>query len=60
MILSAEAKEAAEKICRRLQLGSKLSEIVESKEDACALFDLYKNEQYLLTEYNGKFCVSSS
>jgi hypothetical protein len=60
MILSAEAKEAAEKICRRLQLGSKLSEIVENKEDVCALFDLYKSEQYLLTEYNGKFCVSSS
>jgi hypothetical protein len=44
----------------KLQLGSKLSEIVENKEDVCALFDLYKSEQYLLTEYNGKFCVSSS
>ncbi|TVU13468.1 hypothetical protein EJB05_40526, partial [Eragrostis curvula] len=56
-ILSAEAKDAANKICRRLQLGSKLSEIVENKEDACALFELYKNEQYLLTEYRGKFCI---
>lgn len=56
-ILSAEAKDAADTICRRLQLGSKLSEIVEDKEDAYALFDLYKNEQYLLTDYKGKFCV---
>jgi hypothetical protein len=59
-ILSAEAKDAADRICWRLQLGSKLSEIIETKEDACALFDLYKNEQYLLTDYKGKFCVSSS
>ncbi|RLM66642.1 protein root UVB sensitive 1, chloroplastic [Panicum miliaceum] len=56
-ILSAEAKDAADRICRRLQLGSKLSEIIETKEDACALFDLYKNEQYLLTDYKGKFCI---
>uniref|UniRef100_A0A0D9W389 DUF647 domain-containing protein n=1 Tax=Leersia perrieri TaxID=77586 RepID=A0A0D9W389_9ORYZ len=56
-ILSPEAKNAAEIICRRLQLGSKLSEIIEKKEDACALFDLYKDEQYLLTDYKGKFCV---
>lgn len=60
IILSAEAKDAADRICRRLQFGSKLSEIIENKEDACALFDLYKNEQYLLTDYKGKFCVSSS
>lgn len=57
IILSAEAKDAADRICRRLQFGSKLSEIIENKEDACALFDLYKNEQYLLTDYKGKFCV---
>ncbi|XP_015691394.2 protein root UVB sensitive 1, chloroplastic [Oryza brachyantha] len=56
-ILSPEAKDTAEIICRRLQLGSKLSEIIENKEDACALFDLYKNEQYILTDYKGKFCV---
>ncbi|CAO2034451.1 unnamed protein product [Urochloa humidicola] len=56
-ILSAEAKDAADRICRRLQLGSKLSEIIESKEDACALFDLYKNEQYLLMNCKGKFCI---
>nr|CAB3484081.1 unnamed protein product [Digitaria exilis] len=55
--VSQEAKDAADKICRRLQLGSKLSEIIESKEDACALFDLYKNEQYLLTDYKGKYCI---
>ena len=58
--LSAEAKDAADRICRRLQLGSKLSEIVENKEDAYALVDLYKDEQYLLTDYKGKFCVSPS
>lgn len=56
-ILSAEAKDAADRICRRLQLGSKLSEIIDNEEDACALFDLYKDEQYLLLEYKGKFCV---
>ncbi|XP_066315645.1 protein root UVB sensitive 1, chloroplastic-like [Miscanthus floridulus] len=56
-ILSAEAKDAADRICRRLQMGSKISEIIESKEDACALFDLYKNEQYLLMDYKGKFCI---
>ncbi|KAL6650499.1 hypothetical protein ACP70R_009424 [Stipagrostis hirtigluma subsp. patula] len=56
-ILSTEAKDAADRICQRLQLGSKLSEITESKEDVCALLDLYKNEQYLLTSYKGNFCV---
>uniref|UniRef100_A0ACD5UA94 Uncharacterized protein n=1 Tax=Avena sativa TaxID=4498 RepID=A0ACD5UA94_AVESA len=56
-ILSAEAKDAADTICRRLQLGSKLSEIIENKEDAHALFDLYKDEQYLVTDYKGKFCI---
>uniref|UniRef100_A0A0A9D499 Protein root UVB sensitive/RUS domain-containing protein n=1 Tax=Arundo donax TaxID=35708 RepID=A0A0A9D499_ARUDO len=58
-ILSAEAKDAADRICRRLQLGSKLSEIIETKEDAHALFDLYKNKQYLLMNYKGKFLYCS-
>lgn len=57
-VLSAEAKDAAANIERRLQLGSKLSEIVTNREDAHALFDLYKDEGYILAEYGGKFCVS--
>lgn len=56
-ILSAEAKEAAVEICRRIQLGSKLSEAVESEDDALALFDLFKNEGYLLTEKQGRYHV---
>ncbi|XP_054775927.1 protein root UVB sensitive 1, chloroplastic isoform X1 [Prosopis cineraria] len=56
-ILSSEAKDAAAEIESRLQLGSKLSEIVNSWEDALALFGLYKNEGYILSEHMGKFCV---
>ncbi|KAK7367154.1 hypothetical protein VNO80_09163 [Phaseolus coccineus] len=55
--LSSEAKDAAAEIERRLQLGSKLSEIVNGKEDVLALFRLYKNEEYILSEHMGKFCV---
>ncbi|KAK7309439.1 hypothetical protein RJT34_06167 [Clitoria ternatea] len=55
--LSSEAKDAAAEIEHRLQLGSKLSEIVNCKEDALALFGLYKNEGYILSEHMGKFCV---
>jgi len=58
MALSSEAKDAAAEIERRLQLGSKLSEIVKGKEDVVALFGLYKNEGYILSEHMGKFCVS--
>ncbi|XP_073101671.1 protein root UVB sensitive 1, chloroplastic isoform X2 [Elaeis guineensis] len=56
-ILSADAKVAASEICRRLQLGSKLSDVINRKEDAFALFDLFKNEGYLLTVNGGRFCV---
>ncbi|XP_076912903.1 protein root UVB sensitive 1, chloroplastic-like [Bidens hawaiensis] len=56
-LLSPEAKEAAANIGQRLELGSKLSEMVKTKTDAHALLELYKNEGYILTEQNGKFCV---
>ncbi|KAK1273088.1 hypothetical protein QJS04_geneDACA012274 [Acorus gramineus] len=56
-ILSAEAKYAAALIDRRLQLGSKLSEVVTNKEDALALIDLFSDEGYMLAERKGKFCV---
>ncbi|KAJ3681843.1 hypothetical protein LUZ60_014416 [Juncus effusus] len=56
-ILSKEAKDASAEICRRLELGSKLSEIIRNKEDAIALFELYKDEGYLLAENQGKFYV---
>ncbi|KAK7252603.1 hypothetical protein RIF29_36673 [Crotalaria pallida] len=55
--LSSEAKDAASEVERRLQLGSALSEIVNSKEDVLALFKLYKNEGYILSEHMGKFCI---
>ncbi|CAI9095028.1 OLC1v1030880C1 [Oldenlandia corymbosa var. corymbosa] len=57
-ILSVEAKDAAAKIERRLQLGSKLSDIVQNREDAHALFELYKDEGYILADYEGRFCVA--
>ncbi|KAM7271816.1 hypothetical protein ACFE04_031030 [Oxalis oulophora] len=57
VVLSPEAKEAASEIEQRLQLGSKLSDVVTSKEDVMALFTLYKNEGYILTEHKGNFCV---
>ncbi|XP_058777633.1 protein root UVB sensitive 1, chloroplastic-like [Vicia villosa] len=56
-VLSSEAKDAAVEIENRLQLGSKLSEIINNKEEVLALFSLYKNEGYLLSEHGGKFCV---
>ncbi|XP_028795238.1 protein root UVB sensitive 1, chloroplastic [Neltuma alba] len=56
-VLSSQAKDAAAEIERRLQLGSKLSEIINSGEDALALFGLYKSEGYMLSEHMGKFCV---
>ncbi|GAU28071.1 hypothetical protein TSUD_223120 [Trifolium subterraneum] len=57
IVLSSEAKDAAVEIESRLQLGSKLSEIINNKEEVLALFSLYKNEGYILSEHTGKFCV---
>ncbi|XVF52135.1 hypothetical protein PTKIN_Ptkin04bG0240300 [Pterospermum kingtungense] len=57
VVLSSEGKQAAAEIGHRLQLGSKLSDIVSNREDALALFSLYKDEGYILTEQEGKFCV---
>lgn len=56
-VLSPDANDAAFHIDRRLQLGSKLSDVVRSKEDAIALFNLYKDEGYILTELEGRYCV---
>ncbi|KAG2329870.1 hypothetical protein Bca52824_001050 [Brassica carinata] len=56
-VLSSEAKTAAADIEERLQLGSKLSEVIHNKEEAIALFDLYRDEGYILTEHKGRFCV---
>ncbi|KAG7633429.1 Root UVB sensitive family [Arabidopsis suecica] len=56
-VLSSEAKAAAADIEERLQLGSKLSDVIHNKEEAIALFDLYRNEGYILTEHRGRFCV---
>lgn len=56
-VLSSEAKVAAANIDCRLQLGSKLSNIVESEDAAVALFDLYKDEGYMLMEHQGRYCV---
>lgn len=58
-LLSVEAKVAAAEIEGRLQLGSKLSDIITRKGDAIGLFDLYKDEGYLLLEHRRKFCVST-
>ncbi|XWS49350.1 hypothetical protein CRYUN_Cryun13aG0156300 [Craigia yunnanensis] len=57
VVPSSEAKQAAAEIEHRLQLESKLSDIVNDKEDALAVFSLYKDEGYILTEQKGKFCV---
>ncbi|KAL6985595.1 Protein root UVB sensitive 1, chloroplastic [Sarracenia purpurea var. burkii] len=56
-VLSGEAKDAAANIEGRLQLGSKLSDVVKNKDDALALFDLFRDEGYILTEHEGRFCV---
>ncbi|XP_052210518.1 protein root UVB sensitive 1, chloroplastic isoform X2 [Diospyros lotus] len=56
-VLSVEAKDAAADIESRLQLGSKLSEIVTTKGDVLALFDLYKDEGYILAEHEERFCI---
>ncbi|KAJ4850972.1 Protein root UVB sensitive 1, chloroplastic [Turnera subulata] len=56
-VLSLAARNAAAEIEKRLHLGSKLSDVVNSKEDAIALFDLYRDEGYILAEHQGRFCV---
>ncbi|KAG8375213.1 hypothetical protein BUALT_Bualt10G0077000 [Buddleja alternifolia] len=56
-VLSSDAKDAASHIDSRLKLGSKLSDVVKTREDAVALFDLYVGEGYILTEQEGKYCV---
>ncbi|XP_059442768.1 protein root UVB sensitive 1, chloroplastic-like [Corylus avellana] len=56
-VLTSDAKDAASEIESRLQLGSKLSDIVHNKEDFLALLNLYRNEGYILAEHKGKFCV---
>ncbi|KAK4745750.1 hypothetical protein SAY87_012062 [Trapa incisa] len=56
--LSLRAKDAAAEIERRLQLGSKLSDVLYKEEDALALFDLFQDEGYILVEHQGKFCVA--
>jgi hypothetical protein len=56
-ILSSEAKDTAAVICRRLKLGCKLSEVINNKQDAVALFELFKDEGYILTQNDGKFCI---
>uniref|UniRef100_A0A2P2II66 Protein root UVB sensitive 1ic-like n=1 Tax=Rhizophora mucronata TaxID=61149 RepID=A0A2P2II66_RHIMU len=57
VVLSLETRHAAAEIEQRLQLGSKLSDIVSSKDDAFALLNLYKDEGYILSESKGKLCV---
>ncbi|XP_050364597.1 protein root UVB sensitive 1, chloroplastic [Argentina anserina] len=56
-VLSSKAKDAAAEIEKRLQLGSKLSDLINNKEDVLALFNLYKEEGYILTEHRGRYCV---
>ncbi|KAF9689908.1 hypothetical protein SADUNF_Sadunf01G0141200 [Salix dunnii] len=56
-VLSSEARNAAAEIEQRLQLGSKLSDVVNNKDDVLALFNLYRDEGYILTEHKGRFCV---
>ncbi|XP_060179677.1 protein root UVB sensitive 1, chloroplastic [Lycium barbarum] len=56
-VLTDHAKQAASGIVRRLQLGSKLFDVATSREDVLSLFELYKNEGYILTEHEGRFCI---
>ncbi|GJU61999.1 pentatricopeptide repeat-containing protein [Tanacetum coccineum] len=49
-VLSPEAKEAAATIEQRLELGSKLSDIVKTKTDAHALLDFLDNARKVLDE----------
>ncbi|KAI8538168.1 hypothetical protein RHMOL_Rhmol09G0081000 [Rhododendron molle] len=56
-VLSGEAKDAAAAIEAWLQLGTKLSDVVTNKSDALGLFDLFRDEGYILTEHEGRFCI---
>ncbi|XP_023528607.1 protein root UVB sensitive 1, chloroplastic isoform X2 [Cucurbita pepo subsp. pepo] len=56
-LLSTEAKESAASIEKRLQLGSKLSDVARCEEDVLQLLSLYKNENYILSEHRGRYCV---
>lgn len=56
-VLTPETKEAAQQIDARLQLGSKVNNVISSRGEADALYDLYQTEQYLLAEKEGKFLV---
>jgi len=58
-LLSTEAKESAANIEKRLQLGSKLSDVARCEEDVLQLLSLYKNENYILSEHRGRYCVSN-
>ncbi|KAJ6942250.1 hypothetical protein NC652_008155 [Populus alba x Populus x berolinensis] len=55
---SSGARYAAADIEQRLHLGSKLSDVVNNKNDVLALFNLYRDEGYILTEHGGRLCVS--
>lgn len=57
-LLSAEAKESAANIEKRLQLGSKLSDVATCEEDVLELLSLFNKENYILSEHRGKYCVS--
>ncbi|KAI4367981.1 hypothetical protein MLD38_016601 [Melastoma candidum] len=48
---------AAAEIEQRLLLWSKLSDVVNTEDDAVALFNLFIDEGYILTELLGRFCV---
>ncbi|KAG7017891.1 Protein root UVB sensitive 1, chloroplastic, partial [Cucurbita argyrosperma subsp. argyrosperma] len=56
-LLSTEAKESAANIEKRLQLGSKLSDVARCEEDVLQLLSLYKNENYILSEHRGRYCA---
>ncbi|KAG6782077.1 hypothetical protein POTOM_011465 [Populus tomentosa] len=56
---SSGARYAAADIEQRLHLGSKLSDVVNNKNDVLALFNLYRDEGYILTEHGGRLCLRS-
>ncbi|KAG6780374.1 hypothetical protein POTOM_013229 [Populus tomentosa] len=52
---SSGARYAASDIEQRLHLGSKLSDVVNNKNDVLALFNLYRDEGYILTEHGDDY-----